>query len=204
MYLVPAADYDAVRLLSQPPPPVKAKRETERSRKTASQHPHDKWIALRTKLLEADINGAVLIHRFADFLRKVLPQPAPKKTPQRHPSADQRHKIETVDIAETPQQSLVAQRPVPPSAGTSYEVSKRRPNSGGDAAESSDSDDDGRGIYEVSSSYLNTVRFLGEQYGMRRDGSTLLIGSAAVNADEKGRISIRGRVSKERGVFGNS
>ena len=36
----------------------------------------------------------------------------------------------------------MAQWPEPPYAGTSYEVSKRRPSSGSDAVETSDSDDD--------------------------------------------------------------
>ena len=76
MYLVPAAAYDARPLRSQPPPqppPVKTKRAAKRGGRTASWHPHDKWVALRTKVLEADINEADLMHRFADFLRKVLP-----------------------------------------------------------------------------------------------------------------------------------
>ena len=142
MYLVPAADYDAGRLHSQPPPPVKTKRVTKRNR-TANQLPHDKWVALRTKLLEADINEAGLIHRFSDFLRMVLPQLAPQTASQSRPSTAQRPKIETVEIAATPQQSLVAQRPELLSAGvasTSYEVSKRRPSSVSDAAETSDDD----------------------------------------------------------------
>ena len=82
MYLLLAADYDAGRLRSKPPPqppPVRTKRVTERSGRTTSQHPHDEWVVLRTKLLEADITEADLIHRFADFLRKVLPQPAPRR-----------------------------------------------------------------------------------------------------------------------------
>ena len=66
----------------------------------------------------ADIKETELIHRFADFLRKVLLQLAPQKKPQRHPSAEQRSKIET----ETPQHSLVAQRPEPTSAVTSLAV----------------------------------------------------------------------------------
>ena len=89
MYLVAADDYDVSRLHSQPPPPptpVKTKRVTKRSRRTASQHPHDKWVALRTELLEADIKQSKLIHMFADFLCKVLPQPAPQNTSQLHPS----------------------------------------------------------------------------------------------------------------------
>ena len=87
---------------------------------------------------------------------------------------------------------MVAQRPKPPSAGISYNVSKRRHSSGSDAAETSDFDDDEQGVYEVSSPYLNTLRFLDEQYGIRRDGNTLMSVSAAVTADEKGNISVGG------------
>ena len=71
----------------------------------------------------ADIKETELIHRFADFLRKVLLQLAPQKKPQRHPSAEQRSKIETVEETETPQHSLVAQRPEPTSAVASFAVS---------------------------------------------------------------------------------
>ena len=98
MNLIPSAAYDAGRLLSQPPP-VKTKPVAKRSGRTAIQHPHDKWVALRTKLLEADINEADLMRRFADFLRMVLPPP---KVPQRLPSAEQPTKIETLEIAERP------------------------------------------------------------------------------------------------------
>ena len=98
MYIVPAAAYDAGRLRSEPPPqppPVKTKPVTKRSGRTDSQHPHDKWVALRTKLLEADITEVDLMHSFADFLRKVLPKPTPPKATQRLPLAEQRPKIET-------------------------------------------------------------------------------------------------------------
>ena len=122
--------------------------------------------------MEADITEADLMHRLADFLRKVLPPPAPQKAPQRLPTAEKCPKIETVDLAKTPRQTLVAQRPEPSSAGTTYDVSKRRPSSVSDAAGSSDSDDDVRGVYEVSSPYLSSVRFFDEQYGIRRDGNT--------------------------------
>ena len=142
--------------------------------------------------------------QFADFLRKVLPQPAPPKAPQRLPSPEQRPKIETVEIAETPQQTLVARRPEPPSASTSYEVSKRWASSGSDAVETSNSDDAEQGAYEISSPYLNTVRFLDKQYGIRRAGNTLMIGGVPITAHEKGDLSIGGRVAKVRGVFGSS
>ena len=72
-------------------------------------HHHYKLVALRTKLLKADINETELIHRFADFLRKVLPQSAPQREPQ-HPLTETRPKIEMLDIAETLQRSPIAQQ----------------------------------------------------------------------------------------------
>ena len=81
MYLVPAEDYDRGRGHSQTPPlpppviprtDVKTKRVAKR-RLTDYQYPHCKWVVLRKKLLEADINETELIHRFAEFLRRVLP-----------------------------------------------------------------------------------------------------------------------------------
>ena len=108
-------------------------------------------------------------------------------------------------MAETPQQSPIAQRPEPPFAGVafaSYVVSNRRSSSRSDAAETSDPDDNERGVYEVSSPYLNNMRFLDEQYGVRREGNTLMIGSAAGTADEQGDISIGGtRCKGTRGLW---
>ena len=90
----------------KPRPSVKTERVPKKW-KTDKQHPHDKWVALRTKLLEDDINGLDLIHSFADFLRRVLPQPATQKKPQRHPEPGRAPKIEMVDMAETPKRVLV-------------------------------------------------------------------------------------------------
>ena len=67
---------------------------------------------------------------------------------------------------------------------------KRRPSSGSEAAETSDSDDDERWVYAVSSPYLNIVRFLDEQYGIRRDCNTLMVGNVPVTTNPKGDISI--------------
>ena len=173
------------------------KHAAKRSGKTASQHPHDKWVALRTKLLEADITEADLIHRFADFLRKVLPRPPP-------PEAEQRPKIDTVEIGDTPQQTLVTQRPEPPTASTSYEVTKRRASSDSAAVETSDSDDAVQDAYAVSSPYLDSVRFLDEQYGIRRVGSTLMIGDAPITVHAKVDLTIGRTLSMVRDVFGNS
>ena len=153
--------------------------------KNVTQHTHDKWLALRTKLLEADIKETDLIHRIAEFLRKILRQSAPQKTPHQHPQTETHPKIEMLNIAETPQLSLIATQTEPSfvdEASTSYEVSKRRLKSSD--GETSYGDNDVRGVYEVSSPYLNKMRLLDEQYGIRRDGNTLMIGNASVNADE--------------------
>ena len=92
MYLVPAEHYDSSRHRRQPPPPppvkpltgVKTKRVAKRG-KTGNRHPHVKWVAKRTNQLEADMTESELIHRIADLLRKVMPQPTPQNTPHRHP-----------------------------------------------------------------------------------------------------------------------
>ena len=148
MYLVPAAAYDARR--PPQPPSVKTKRATKRSGRTASQHPHDKWVALRTKLLEADITEADLMHRFAEFLRKVLPHPPFPEAEQSPPTVEQRPKIETVELAETPQETMVTQRPEQQSVSTSYEESMRRASSNSAGGETSVSNDAEQGTYGVS------------------------------------------------------
>ena len=180
MYLVQAERYDHSRPPSQPPPVksrpgVKTKRVAKKG-KPGKQHPHYKWVALRTKLLEADINDSDLINRIVDFLHKVLPQPVPHKATQCHLPTESRPKIKMLDIAETPQRSPIAQRPEVPSvdeASGSYEVSKRPPRSGREDAETSVYDDDVRGLYEVSIPYLNNMRFLDWMYGIPRDGKFL-------------------------------
>ena len=111
-----------------------------------------------------------------------------------------------VDRAETPQRSLMAQRPESPSAGeagTSNEVSNRRPSSGSEDAETSHPDDDGRDVYEVWSPYLNNMQFLDEQYGIKRDGNTFKIGSAAVTNERKGRyLYRRDALQRYEGIMG--
>ena len=54
----------------------------------------------------------------------------------------------------------------------------------------SDTHDDERGVYEVTSPYLKSVRFLDEQYGIRPGGNTLMIGSSPVTTHPNGHISI--------------
>ena len=44
-------------------------------------------------------------------------------------------------------------------------------------------DDDVRGFYEVAIPYLSKMRFLDEEYCIRRDGNTLIVGNSGVIAD---------------------
>ena len=81
MCLVPAEHYDHSRPQSLPPslksrPSVKTTRVVKKG-KTDKQDPHDKWVALRTKVLEADINESDLIHRLTlrYVVRRVLCAP---------------------------------------------------------------------------------------------------------------------------------
>ena len=120
---------------------------------------------------------------------------------QRLHTVEQRPKIETVVLAETPRQTLVVQRPEPPSASASYEESKRRPSGGSAAAQTSDSNDPEQGVYEVSSPYLSSVRFLDEQYGIRRDGNTLTIGFVPITAHGRGDLSKGGAFQRYEGSF---
>ena len=74
----------------------------------------------------------------------------------------------------------------------SYQAPKHRINRRGDA-ETTDDDDDVRQFYEIASPYLKNMRFLDEQYGIRRDGNKLMIGNSDVIADQKGDSTIRGK-----------
>ena len=82
-----------------------------------------------------------------------------------------------------PPRSAIATQTEPPSTdemSDSYETPKRRISSSGDDETKDDNDydiyDDVRGVYEIASPYLNNMRFLGEQYGIRRNGNTFMIG----------------------------
>ena len=138
-------------------------------------------------MLEAHIKETELICRLVEFLREVLPQSTPLTTAQHHT------KIETLDIAETPKRSAISKQTELPSMGemsASYEDPKRRLSSSGDFG-TTDDDDDVRGFYEIASPSLNNMRFLHEQYSIRRDDNTLMIGNSDIIADENRDIKIR-------------
>ena len=107
MYLVPAEHFEHNRPQTQPlpqslPPSMKShpsvKTKRVAKKKNIKQHSHDTWVALRTKMLASDTEETELIRRFADFLRKVLPQFAPQKKQQHHPKIGNRPEIEMLNI----------------------------------------------------------------------------------------------------------
>jgi hypothetical protein len=63
------------------PGDVKTKRITKRNNGKYI-HPHDKWIASRTKMREANLREGGRISRMADFLRKVLPDHTVERQPK--------------------------------------------------------------------------------------------------------------------------
>jgi hypothetical protein len=86
---------------------------------------------------------AELICGFCDFLRKLLSETTPQKTPQHHSKFEHHPKIEMVDIEGMPtplpsQRSAIAtQTELPSTSSTgqitaSYETRKRRSSSRGD------------------------------------------------------------------------
>ena len=90
MYLVPSDHFQQNLPPTQPLPLPKKTRPSRTKRiaeKNSKQHSH-KWVALRTKMREADIREAELIHRFVDFLRKVLPEFTSQKTLQHRPKIE--------------------------------------------------------------------------------------------------------------------
>ena len=112
------------------------------------------------------------------------------------PSNRNASKTEMLDTTETPQRSPIAQQTEPPSLGeasASYEVSKRWLNGSSSDVETSDGVDYVRGVYEVSSPNLNKMQFLDEQYCIRREGNTLMIGNSDIVADEISDITIGGK-----------
>jgi hypothetical protein len=69
-------------------------KKTTKYRKDGKQYPHDKWVAIRTKMREGDIGEAAFINKIAHFLHKVLPDTIFKKG----------EKIKTLDVGkQTPQ-----------------------------------------------------------------------------------------------------
>jgi len=90
MYLVSAEKFSR-EARKKPPPLVSApkqksphpplsKKNNKKTRKREKQHPYDKWVKFRKKMGEADITRKMRMKAIADFLQKVLPEPASPRT----------------------------------------------------------------------------------------------------------------------------
>ena len=123
---------------------------------------------------EADTREAELIHRFADFLRKVLPE----STSQKETTLEHRPNLEVI----TPQTEIT-------------DVPKRRSSSS--RVEIEDEHDVGVAETiggEIASPHLTpNRRFLDKRYGFRRNGDTFMIGNSTVSVEETFDITINGK-----------
>jgi hypothetical protein len=76
-----------------------------------SRQTHNRYVALHTRLSEADVRESDLIHKIADFLRKVLPDGMTStSTYQKEKAPAKEPKFETIDLG----------TPTPKSTGRHY------------------------------------------------------------------------------------
>ena len=85
MYLVSAENFSAPKTKSPPlvvstPPKLKNSPPLSKTRKLKKQHPYDRWVKFRKNMGEADITRKARMKAIADFLQKVLPEPASSHT----------------------------------------------------------------------------------------------------------------------------
>ena len=91
MYLVRAEQ----RQNSPAKPPKRLSRKPKRPKPRSRFHPYDKWVKVRGKICEDQLERDVRVKAVADFLKSVLPQPptsllpAEYTTPQRQSTPTQ-------------------------------------------------------------------------------------------------------------------
>ena len=128
MYLVPAeqrqilpAKQPPKRPSRKPLPPKKPKRP-KRPKPRSRLHPYDKWVKVRGKIREDELEREARVKTVADFLKSVLPRSSPP--PPLPPPPPVVHQKQT-----TPTQTevRVATPPTVP-VGEIYETPKRRPD----------------------------------------------------------------------------
>ena len=81
MYLVSAENFSAPKTKSPPlvvsaPPKLKNSPPLSKTRKLKKQHPYVRRVKFRKNMGEADITHKARMKAIADFLQKVLPEPA--------------------------------------------------------------------------------------------------------------------------------
>jgi hypothetical protein len=154
----------------------KSRRVSRRAGKAKYIHPVDKWIALPAKLHEARLRDEGLVRaEMADFMRKELPTTYTAAAAV----ADHPSKYEDFVVVEQESDTPVAVTP------------KREGRDDDDDAETID-------LPELGT----TPRFRDKQYGIRKEGDTLMIGNSIVDLDTPGVITVKGKPFKlTRGLW---
>ena len=195
MYLVPAEQRQVLpakqlpkRPSKKPISPKKPKRPKPRSR----LHPYDKWVKVRGKIREDELERKARVKAVADFLKSVLPRSSPPP-PSPPPVVHQRQ------TTPTQTEVRVATPPTVP-VGEIYETPKRRPDDDEDDDEGVDDDEDVADAQEygpVADSYLNPYlhkrSFLDTQYVIRKEGVVFIIGDSQLSVDRDSDITIKGK-----------
>ena len=198
MYLVPVEQRQIIqakqpkRLSRKPLPPKKPKRPKPRSR----LHPYDKWVKVRGKIREDEIEREARVKEVADLLKSVLPHSSPPPPPVVHRR----------QTTPTQTEVRVATPPTVP-VGDIYETPKRRPDE--DVDDDDDDVADGTAVEKdaqeygrekfgaVAGSYLTPYlykrSFLDTQYGIRKEGDVFMIGDSSLTVDSESDIMIKGK-----------
>ena len=127
MYLVSAEKLSAPKTKSPPPTPPKKSTPLSKTRKfKTKQHPYDRWVKFRKNMGEADITRKARMKAIADFLQKVLPEPASssshtetdakkkkKKQPQRHFEVGTQTEVEAIPSTSASTPEVLYETPKP-------------------------------------------------------------------------------------------
>jgi hypothetical protein len=149
-----------------PTPGRVARRVPKRSRVAKYINPSDKWIALRTKLREAMLRDERLERaKMADFMYKALPAYTAAEHPSKYGVVEQE-----------------ADTPVEVPAALTLKRESRNDNDDDDDVETID-------LRELGT----TPRFRDKQYGILKEGNTLMIGNSVVDLDKPGVITDKGK-----------
>ena len=202
MYLVPAEQRQVLpakqppkrRSSRKPLPPKKPKlpKPPKRPKPRSRLHPYDRWVKLRGKIREDEIEREARVKAVADFLKSVLPQP---------PSTSLLPAEYTVPQRQTTPSQTKARIVTPPTVpvGDIYETPKRPPSDGGVVDDDDDDVADGTSVEKDAQEYVREKfgavadlyltpylykrSFLDTQYGIRKEGDVFMIGDSQLTVE---------------------
>jgi hypothetical protein len=132
-------------------------------------HPADKWIALRAKQREASLLDEGLVRaKMADFMHKALP-------------------VYTAAAAEHPSKYDVIEQETDTPVEVPVAVTPKRESH-------HDDNDDDADVETIDLRELGTTPpFRDKQYGIRKEGTTLMTGNSVVDLDKPVVITVKGK-----------